>query len=101
MLSEKQKRVLFGTTIRRRPQYVRVPLQTVNGVHELKSDLQFERILPAYEVATTPGPAQSFISASIRMRGYGSRVTKRSARPIAPSTVRGFCAVCALAGFGS
>lgn len=51
MLSEKQKRVLFGTTIRRRPQYVRVPLQTVNGVHELKSDLQFERILPAYEAA--------------------------------------------------
>ena len=54
MLSEKQKRVLFGTTIRRRPQYVRVPLQTVNGVHELKSDLQFERILPAYEVARVP-----------------------------------------------
>lgn len=54
MLSEKQKRVLFGTTIRRRPQYVRVPLQTVNGVHELKSDLQFERILPAYEAARVP-----------------------------------------------
>ena len=54
MLSEKQKRVLFGTTIRRRTQYVRVPLHTVNGVHELKSDLQFERILPAYEVARVP-----------------------------------------------
>lgn len=51
MFSEKQKRVLFGTAIRHRPQYVRVPLQNVNGVHELKSDLQFERILPAYDAA--------------------------------------------------
>lgn len=51
MFSEKQKRVLFSTVIRHRPQYVRVPLQNVNGVHELKSDLQFDRILPAYEAA--------------------------------------------------
>ena len=51
MLSERQKQVLFGTAIRHRPQYVRVPLQTVNGVHELKTDLQFERILPAYDAA--------------------------------------------------
>lgn len=51
MFSTRQKQVLFGTAMRHRPQYVRVPLQTVNGVHELKSDLQFERILPAYESA--------------------------------------------------
>lgn len=51
MFTARQKQVLFGTAMRHRPQYVRVPLQTVNGVHELKSDLQFERILPAYEQA--------------------------------------------------
>lgn len=51
MFSNKQKHVLFGSEMRYRPQYVRVPLQMVNGVRELKTDLNFSRIKPAYDRA--------------------------------------------------
>lgn len=49
MFSEKQKRVLFGTRMVPRTRYVRVPLQMVNGVRELKTDIYLAKIVPAYE----------------------------------------------------
>lgn len=52
MLSNKEKHVLFGSDMRYRSHYVRVPLQMCNGVHELKTDLNFSRLAPAYDRAS-------------------------------------------------
>lgn len=51
MLSEKQKRVLFGSRIESRPRYVRVPLQMKNGVRELNTDVNFHRLLQLFDRA--------------------------------------------------
>ena len=48
MLSEKQKRVLFGSRIESRPRYVRVPLQMKNGVRELSTDVNYRRLSAQY-----------------------------------------------------
>lgn len=48
MLSEKQKRVLFGSRIESRPRYVRVPLQMKNGVRELSTDVNYRRLSEQY-----------------------------------------------------
>lgn len=49
MLSPKQKKALFGASIESRPRYVRVPLQMVNGVRELNTDVNFARLVAQFE----------------------------------------------------
>lgn len=49
MLSPKQKKALFGATIESRPRYVRVPLQMVNSVRELNTDVNFARLVAQFE----------------------------------------------------
>lgn len=49
MLSPKQKKTLFGASIESRPRYVRVPLQMVNSVRELNTDVNFARLVAQFE----------------------------------------------------
>lgn len=49
MLSPKQKKALFGASIESRPRYVRVPLQMVNSVRELNTDVNFARLVAQFE----------------------------------------------------
>ena len=49
MLSPKQKKALFGASIESRPRYVRVPLQMVNSVRELNTDVNYARLVAQFE----------------------------------------------------
>lgn len=51
MLSQQQKTTISATQMRRKPRYVRVPLQMSNRVRDLKTDVNFSKIAGRFDVS--------------------------------------------------